>query len=93
MKLKEQMNEIREEEFQKAMEHYRPLVTAQYSAMLKMANKLNLYQHTMHLQLQVILDIFKFQSILIFFEDAPCKRYLTDFDGSRLFETSVKQIE
>ena len=53
IKLKEQIAEIREEEYQKAIEHYRPLVTAQYAAMLKMSNKLNLYQHSMHLQLQV----------------------------------------
>ena len=27
------------------------------------------------------------------FDAAPCKQYSTDFGGSRLFETSIKQIE
>ena len=51
--LKEQMNKIREEEEHKAIAYYRPLVTAQYTALLKMAARLNVYQLNMHTQLQV----------------------------------------
>jgi hypothetical protein len=53
LKLKESISRIREDEEARAIEHYRPLVTAQYAALLKMAARLNIYQLEIHSQLQV----------------------------------------
>lgn len=53
LRLTTQIGKVREEEEQKAIEYYRPLVTAQYTALIKMAARLNIYQLNMHTQLQV----------------------------------------
>lgn len=54
--LKAEMNDVREDERAKAKEHFRPLVTAQYQAMLQMAARLNLYQNSMHNQMMSLVQ-------------------------------------
>ena len=54
--LKSELNDVREDERAKAKEHFRPLVTAQYQAMLQMAARLNFYQNSIHNQLMSLVQ-------------------------------------
>ena len=64
-----------------------------FPLLLDAKNRLSISEMVSAQSLQKVWVVLKKKLPQRGFEDAPCKQYLTDFVVSRLFETSVKQIE